>query len=115
MAGQLIRELKLRGLVERVLIVCPANLGFQWQRELREKFDEQFEVLRGGVLREQFGINLGLERARVITSLGAPAAVPDTDRNPGSSQPRLPTTITARACGRLSPISTSVPPTTRLR
>jgi SNF2 family DNA or RNA helicase len=35
MAGLLIRELKLRGLVERILIVAPANLAFQWQRELK--------------------------------------------------------------------------------
>ncbi len=47
MAGLLIRELKLRGLAERVLIVCPANLAFQWQRELKEKFDEKFLVLKG--------------------------------------------------------------------
>jgi hypothetical protein len=47
MSGLLIRELKLRGLIERILIVCPANLAFQWQRELRDKFDEQFEVLKG--------------------------------------------------------------------
>ena len=47
MAGLLIRELKLRGLVERILIVCPANLTFQWQRELLEKFDQQFVVMRG--------------------------------------------------------------------
>lgn len=47
MAGLLIRELKLRGLVERILIVCPANLAFQWQRELKEKFDEKFQVLKG--------------------------------------------------------------------
>src|SRR6266849_752124 len=40
MAGLLIRELKLRGLAERILIVCPANLAFQWQRELKEKFEE---------------------------------------------------------------------------
>ena len=40
MAGLLVRELKLRGLAERVLVVCPANLTFQWQRELKEKFDE---------------------------------------------------------------------------
>jgi len=38
MAGLLIRELELRGLAERILIVCPANLAFQWQRELKEKF-----------------------------------------------------------------------------
>ena len=36
MAGLLLRELKLRGLADRVLIVCPANLTFQWQRELRK-------------------------------------------------------------------------------
>jgi hypothetical protein len=41
MAGLLIRELELRGLAERILIVCPANLAFQWQRELKEKFDEK--------------------------------------------------------------------------
>ena len=37
MAGLLIRELELRGLAERIMIVCPANLAFQWQRELKEK------------------------------------------------------------------------------
>ena len=57
MAGLLIRELKLRGLAERVLIVCPANLTFQWQRELKEKFDQQFFVLKGGDIRDQFGVN----------------------------------------------------------
>ena len=69
MAGLLIRELKLRGLVERILVVCPANLAFQWQRELREKFDETFLVLKGGDIREQFGVNQWLERDQVVTSL----------------------------------------------
>lgn len=46
MAGLLVRELKLRGLIERILVVCPANLTFQWQCELKEKFDEKFEDLR---------------------------------------------------------------------
>ena len=69
MAGLLIRELKLRGLVERILVVCPANLSFQWQRELKEKFDERFLVLKGGDIRDQFGVNQWMERKRVITSL----------------------------------------------
>ena len=69
MAGLLLRELKLRGLVERILIVCPANLTFQWQRELREKFDEKFLVLNGDDIREQFGINQWLENTQIITSL----------------------------------------------
>lgn len=69
MAGLLIRELKLRGLAERILIVCPANLTFQWQREIKEKFDEKFEVLKGGDIRDQFGINQWMEKKHVITSL----------------------------------------------
>ena len=69
MAGLLVRELKLRGLVERVLVVCPANLTFQWQRELKEKFDEKFMVLKGGDIRDQFGVNQWLEQKQIITSL----------------------------------------------
>ena len=69
MAGLLLRELKLRGLCDRILIVCPANLTFQWQREMKDKFDEKFEVLRGSDIREQYGVNQWLERQQVITSL----------------------------------------------
>ena len=69
MAGLLIRELELRGLAERILIVCPANLAFQWQRELKEKFDTKFLVMKGQDLREQFGVNQWMDRTRVITSL----------------------------------------------
>lgn len=69
MSGLLIRELELRGLAERILIVCPANLAFQWQRELKEKFDTKFLVMKGQDLREQFGVNQWIERKRVITSL----------------------------------------------
>lgn len=69
MAGLLIRELKLRGLAERILIVCPANLTFQWQRELKEKFDEKFLVLKGDDIRDQFGVNQWMEQKTVLTSL----------------------------------------------
>jgi superfamily II DNA or RNA helicase len=69
MSGLLIRELELRGLAERILIVCPANLAFQWQRELKEKFDTKFLVIKGQDIRDQFGVNQWLERNRVITSL----------------------------------------------
>ena len=47
----------------------PANLTFQWQRELNEKFGETFVVLKGATLRDQFGINHWQENPRVITSL----------------------------------------------
>ena len=69
MAGLLVRELMLRGLAERILVVCPSNLTFQWQRELGEKFDEKFLVLKGGDVRNQFGVNQWLEQKRIITSL----------------------------------------------
>ncbi|GIW70830.1 MAG: helicase [Planctomycetota bacterium] len=69
MAGLLIRELELRGLAERILVVCPANLAFQWQRELKEKFDATFLVLKGDAIRDQFGVNQWLERNKIITSL----------------------------------------------
>ena len=69
MAGLLVRELKLRGLIERTLVVCPANLAFQWQRELSEKFGETFLVFKGSDLRGQFGVNQWMEQPQVVTSL----------------------------------------------
>jgi len=50
MAGLLLRELQMRGLADQILIVCPANLTFQWQRELKEKFNEKFIVDRKSVV-----------------------------------------------------------------
>src|SRR5215472_2118463 len=39
------------------------------ERELREKFDAKFLVMKGQDIRDQFGVNQWLERKRVITSL----------------------------------------------
>jgi superfamily II DNA or RNA helicase len=69
MAGLLIRELKLRGLAERILIVCPANLTFQWRRELWDKFRESFDVQSGDAIRDQYGLNQWIEKKQVVTSL----------------------------------------------
>lgn len=69
MAGLLLRELKLRGLIERTLIVAPANLTFQWQRELKDKFSEDFVVFRGSELRGQYATNPWRKERQVITSL----------------------------------------------
>jgi hypothetical protein len=69
MSGLLIRELKLRGLAERILVVGPANLAFQWQRELKEKFDEEFVVVKGNDIRDQFGVNQWLKQKQLIVSL----------------------------------------------
>jgi SNF2 family DNA or RNA helicase len=69
MAGLLIKELKARGLVKRILIVAPANLTFQWQRELKDKFRESFGIIRGDVLRANYGSNPWQENNQVITSV----------------------------------------------
>ena len=45
MAGLYIKELMLRGDLERCLIVAPGGLVEQWQDELRDKFGLSFELL----------------------------------------------------------------------
>src|SRR5882724_1722313 len=77
MAGLLLKELKIRGLVKRTLIVAPANLCFQWQRELKEKFRESFEVVRSDVLRANYGQNPWQEKSQVITSISWVSRVED--------------------------------------
>ena len=44
-AGMIIKELKARGLVQRVLVVCPTGLVTQWASEMQEKFHERFQVI----------------------------------------------------------------------
>ncbi|WP_067710520.1 helicase-related protein [Nocardia yamanashiensis] len=48
MTGLYIKELQLRDVADRVLIVAPANLSFQWQREL----DERFQIPARRITRE---------------------------------------------------------------
>ena len=69
MAGLLIKELKIRGLIKRTLIVSPANLTFQWQREMQDKFHESFSVLRSAELKGTYGSNPWQEKSQVITSM----------------------------------------------
>lgn len=44
-AGLIFRELKLRGLVKRVLVVAPKGLVTQWVQEMQTHFDEEFRLL----------------------------------------------------------------------
>ena len=44
-AGMIIKELKARGLVKRILVVCPTGLVSQWSAEMQEKFHEKFQVI----------------------------------------------------------------------
>jgi superfamily II DNA or RNA helicase len=44
-AGLIMKELMLRGMAARVLVLTPASLREQWQEELLSKFDEEFRVV----------------------------------------------------------------------
>ncbi len=69
MGGLLLKELKLRGVLDRVLIVCPAPLTIQWQDEMRTKFDETFEIIGSELARNTLAGNVWERFPQVITSL----------------------------------------------
>lgn len=46
-AGLIIRELKLRGLVKRTLIVSPKGIATQWVSEMQTHFNEPFQLILG--------------------------------------------------------------------
>ncbi len=69
MAGLLIKELKMRGVVERVLVLCPAPLTIQWQDEMRSKFDEVFEVIRAELAKDQLAGNIWARFPQCIASI----------------------------------------------
>lgn len=77
MAGLLIKELKIRGLIKRILIVAPAALTFQWQREMRDKFREDFKVIRGDVLRANYGVNPWQDQDQLVTSVAWVSRIED--------------------------------------
>ena len=58
MAGLYIKELKLRGDLERCLIVAPGGLVEQWQEELSEKFELRFEFLTKDILESTLDSNV---------------------------------------------------------
>lgn len=77
MAGLLIKELKVRGLIKRILLVTPANLSFQWQREMKDKFRENFQIIRSDILRATYGANPWQDIDQCITSVSWVSRVED--------------------------------------
>ncbi len=69
MAGLLIKELKYRGLVDRILIVVPGHLKEQWLREMKEKFQETFSIIDRGVMTAEWGRNIFTEKNQIIISM----------------------------------------------
>lgn len=44
-AGLIVRELKIRGLIRRILVVAPAGLVTQWVSEMKGHFNEDFRLI----------------------------------------------------------------------
>src|SRR3989441_1469379 len=69
MAGLLIKELIVRGDLQRCLVVCPGSLGEQWQDELGRRFHLPFEILTNDKLEAARTGNWFLEHDLVIARL----------------------------------------------
>ena len=69
MAGLLIKELLIRGSLERCLIIAPGSLVEQWQDELSEKFDLAFDILSREQAEAAVTGNPFAEKARLIARL----------------------------------------------
>ncbi len=69
MAGLLIKELLIRGDLDRCLIVAPGSLVEQWQDELSEKFGLAFDILTRDQIEASVTGNPFAERHRMIMRL----------------------------------------------
>ena len=69
MAGLIIKELKIRHLVKRILIVVPGHLKDQWKRELKERFEEIFIPIGRDYINALYGQNIWLRENQIITSI----------------------------------------------
>ena len=77
MAGLLIKELMLRGDVERCLVVAPGALVEQWQDELHEKFGLPFDILTRDQVEAARTANPFAERSLLIARLDVLSRNPD--------------------------------------
>src|ERR1700682_863554 len=69
MAGLFIKEIIVRGDLQRCLIVCPGSLAEQWQDELYRRFQLSFEILTNDKLEAARTGNWFLENNLVIARL----------------------------------------------
>ncbi len=69
MAGLIIKELKIRHMAKRILIVAPGHLKDQWQREMRERFSENFVVVDRGFVDGFYGENVWARENQLVTSI----------------------------------------------
>ena len=68
MAGLYIKEMKMRGAVEKILILVPASLKIQWQDELLRFFNEYFVIVDSELDKQQM-LNIWYKENQIITSI----------------------------------------------
>jgi superfamily II DNA or RNA helicase len=69
MAGLIIKDLKVRHMAERILVVALANLKDQRRRELTERFEENFAVVDLGVMDALYCAKIWAREQQIITSV----------------------------------------------
>lgn len=69
MVGLILKELQCRRLARRILIVAPRHLKYQWQREMKDKFQTSLVVVDRVRMDSTWGENAREEAGRRITSL----------------------------------------------
>jgi len=89
-AGLIMRELKLRGLVTRTLVISPKGLLTQWMAEMQTHFGEDFRILIPGdfstyrrIIREE---NMWKSHDQIICSMDS---VKPMDKRRGWTQGRI--------------------------
>lgn len=92
-AGLILRELKIRGLVRRILVVAPAGLVLQWQSEMKSHFNEDFRLILPSslsALRQAGAIDEGENLWRMHNQVICPLdSVKPIDSRRGWSQEQL--------------------------
>lgn len=69
MAGLLIKELVIRGDLQRCLVCCPGNLAEQWQDEMQERFGLNFVIVSNQTVEDSRSGNPYAENDLVISRL----------------------------------------------
>jgi len=79
-AGLIMRELKLRGLVKRTLVIVPKGLVTQWVAEMLTHFNEHFQLVLPDDIKT-------LSRISTVSSLDLPVSGQEEDSQPMTRNP----------------------------
>jgi superfamily II DNA or RNA helicase len=69
MAGLIIKELKLRRIAKRFLLVVPGHLRDQWLRELKDRFEESFTFVDRSYMDAHYAENVWEKENQIVTSI----------------------------------------------